>query len=57
MVEEITRSLNKYKHQMVKKSAKQKHSSIFNQTLRIEKIAIKDAKLRTFITADEHRKI
>ena len=55
MVEEITRSLNKYKHQMVKKSAKQKHPSIFNQTLRIEKIAIKDAKLRTFITADEHR--
>jgi len=55
MVEEITRSLNKHKHQMVKKSAKQKHPSIFNQTLRIEKIAIKDAKLRTFITADEHR--
>ena len=55
MVEEITKSLNKFKQKAIKKEKKQKHSTILNQTLRIEKIAIKDAKLRTFITADEHR--
>ena len=55
MVEEITKSLNKFKQKAIKQERKQKHSTILNQTLRIEKIAIKDAKLRTFITADEHR--
>ena len=55
MVEEITKSLNKFKQKAIKQERKQKHSTIINQSLRIEKIAIKDAKLRTFITADEHR--
>ena len=55
MVEEITKSLNKFKQKAIKQERKQKHSTILNQSLRIEKIAIKDAKLRTFITADEHR--
>ncbi len=55
MVEEITRSLNKLKQKAIKQANKTKHATILNQTLRIEKIAIKDAKLRTFITADEHR--
>ena len=54
-MEEITKSLNKFKQKAIKQERKQKHSTILNQTLRIEKIAIKDAKLRTFITADEHR--
>ena len=47
MVEEITKSLNKFKQKAIKQERKQKHSTILNQTLRIEKIAIKDAKLRT----------
>ena len=55
MVEEITKSLNKFKQKAIKQERKHKHSTILNQSLRIEKIAIKDAKLRTFITADEHR--
>ena len=55
MVEEITKALNKSKQQAINKVNKKKHAAILNQTLRIEKIAIKDAKLRTFITADEHR--
>ena len=55
MVEEITKSLNKLKQKAIKQQNKTKHATILNQTLRIEKIAIKDAKLRTFITADEHR--
>ncbi len=55
MVEEITKSLNKLKQKAIKQENKTKHATILNQTLRIEKIAIKDAKLRTFITADEHR--
>lgn len=55
MVEEVTRALNKSKQQAIKNVNKKKHAAILNQTLRIEKIAIKDAKLRTFITADEHR--
>ncbi len=55
MVEEITKSLNKLKQKAIKQEKKTKHATILNQTLRIEKIAIKDAKLRTFITADEHR--
>ncbi len=55
MVEEVTRALNKSKQKAIEKTNKKKHAAILNQTLRIEKIAIKDAKLRTFITADEHR--
>ena len=55
MVEEITKSLNKSKQKAIEKLNKHRHSTILNQALRIEKIAIKDAKLRTFITADEHR--
>ncbi len=55
MVEELTRVLNKEKLKKIEKTAKKTHPKILNQALRIEKIAIKDAKLRTFITADEHR--
>mgnify|MGYP001221804397 FL=1 len=55
MVEELTKTLNKSKQQAIERVNKQKRATILNQTLRIEKIAIKDAKLRTFITADEHR--
>ncbi len=55
MVEEITKALNKSKQKAIDGVSKQKRATILNQTLRIEKIAIKDAKLRTFITADEHR--
>ena len=55
MVEEVTRALNKSKQKAIEKTNKKKHAAILNQTLRIEKVAIKDAKLRTFITADEHR--
>ena len=55
MVEEITKVLNKYKQKSIELESKHKHATILNQTLRIEKVAIKDAKLRTFITADEHR--
>jgi len=55
MVEEITKALNKSKQQAIKRVNIKKHAAILKQTLRIEKIAIKDAKLRTFITADEHR--
>ena len=55
MVEELTKTLNKSKQQAIERVNKKKRATILNQTLRIEKIAIKDAKLRTFITADEHR--
>ncbi len=55
MVEEITKTLNKSKNQAIDRVNKKRRAIILNQTLRIEKIAIKDAKLRTFITADEHR--
>ena len=55
MTEEVTRALNKEKRKKIENATKKNHTTILNQVLRIEKIAIKDAKLRTFITADEHR--
>jgi amidophosphoribosyltransferase len=55
MVEEINKALNKSKQKEIERANKKKHATILNKNLRIEKIAIKDAKLRTFITADEHR--
>lgn len=59
MVEGANDVMNEQKHTTILKERKQltdkRLSEILSQKLRVEKIAIKDAKLRTFITEDSSR--
>ncbi|MFJ1351142.1 amidophosphoribosyltransferase [Capnocytophaga canimorsus] len=58
LVEEADSYLNKLKHQQIlaeKDISSKKLAEILSQKIRKEKVAIKDAKLRTFITEDSSR--
>ncbi|MFK8310229.1 amidophosphoribosyltransferase [Capnocytophaga canimorsus] len=58
LVEEADSYLNKLKHQQIlaeKDISSEKLAEILSQKIRKEKVAIKDAKLRTFITEDSSR--
>lgn len=58
LVEEADNYLNKLKHQQIlaeKDISSEKLAEILSQKIRKEKVAIKDAKLRTFITEDSSR--
>ncbi|MFK8303095.1 amidophosphoribosyltransferase [Capnocytophaga stomatis] len=58
LVEEADIYLNKLKHQQIlaeKNISSEKLAEILSQKIRKEKVAIKDAKLRTFITEDSSR--
>ncbi|CEN38110.1 amidophosphoribosyltransferase [Capnocytophaga cynodegmi] len=58
LVEEADNYLNKLKHQQIlaeKDISSEKLAEILSQKIRKEKVAIKDAKLRTFITEDGSR--
>ncbi|MFJ1472648.1 amidophosphoribosyltransferase [Capnocytophaga cynodegmi] len=58
LVEEADSYLNKLKHEQIlaeKDISSEKLAEILSQKIRKEKVAIKDAKLRTFITEDSSR--
>ncbi|MFJ1327919.1 amidophosphoribosyltransferase [Capnocytophaga canimorsus] len=58
LVEEADSYLNKLKHEQIlaeKDISSEKLAKILSQKIRKEKVAIKDAKLRTFITEDSSR--
>ncbi|MFJ1429693.1 amidophosphoribosyltransferase [Capnocytophaga canimorsus] len=58
LVEEADNYLNKLKHEQIlaeKDISSEKLAEILSQKIRKEKVAIKDAKLRTFITEDSSR--
>ncbi|ATA89363.1 amidophosphoribosyltransferase [Capnocytophaga stomatis] len=58
LVEEADSYLNELKHQQIlaeKNISSEKLAEILSQKIRKEKVAIKDAKLRTFITEDSSR--
>ena len=60
MIEEVEEYLNKKKTEEILKGTRslvcrKSHSESFQNDTRIEKIAIKDVKLRTFITEDSSR--
>ena len=55
LVSELEEKLNKKRQQLLDLEKIEDLKAIINQKIRVEKMAVKDAKLRTFITADNDR--
>tara|TARA_B100001250_G_scaffold326922_1_gene291025 strand:+ start:458 stop:2347 length:1890 start_codon:yes stop_codon:yes gene_type:complete len=55
LISELEETLNKKRQSLLDSGQTERLKLIINQKIRVEKMAVKDAKLRTFITADSDR--